>query len=150
MESTTLSLISQSLPETFPFYGMGDVSLVKNPKSTSPISALVEGKDGVSFKLLGEPAVLLVVLFDKNLDSSMYSELGNILASKLCTGLSEEGEGDLMITPPYPLKSEQLKRLASVGLPFIHRSYEHVNQDKTVLIEALILPITAEGQIGHA
>jgi hypothetical protein len=154
MEFNTLSTISQSLPETFPFYGLGTVSRVERGSSASPLSVLIEGKAAVSFRLLGDPAVLLIVLFDETLDASMYSELGNILASKLCQGLSEEGEGDLMVTPPLQLNSQQLSRLSRLSLSQLQLcenvAYQHVYGDKTVAIETLILPITAEGQIGHA
>ena len=152
MAFETLHQISDSLPEGFDFYGFGQVTRSK----AKPLSALTEitaGKSGVSFKLLGDPAALLVVLFDSGLDSSMYTELGNILASKLCQSLSEQGEGDLMITPPIVVRAEQLARLSQRNIPFIHQSYEHVDQGSTVLVETLILPILVNGaevQVGHA
>lgn len=140
------------LPESFPFYSFGQVTRREPAQSAKPLAEILAGKSGVSFRLLGEPAVLLVVLFDSELDASMYTEMGNILASKLCQSLSEQGEGDLMITPPLTLGAQQLARLLRANYPYIHRSYEHLNQDTQVLIETLILPVFANGEenIGNA
>ena len=155
MDVATLSGISESLPEEFGFYGFGEVKHspdVAQAKLKTPeeLQALLAGKIGVSFKLLGEPTALLVVIFSEGLDVSMYCELGNILASKLCQKLSEGGEGDLMITPPLLLGAPQLARLSRSGIPCIHRSYRHVDGDSTILLEALILPNEAGGQTGNA
>jgi hypothetical protein len=150
MTLDTLTHLSDSLPEHFDFYSFGKVLRSRQDESPAVLASLTEGKSAFSFKLLGDPAALLIVLFDSHLDASMYSELGNILASKLCQTLSEQGEGDLMITPPLALRPEQLARLSKLGIPYIHRSYEHVDQGQSVLIETLILPMTAEGQVGHA
>jgi hypothetical protein len=150
MDLQKLSEISALLPNEFPFFSVGTVARSTTAPSSERDLDFIQGKSGVSFKLLGEPAALLIVLFDRALDHSMYSELGNILASKLCQRLSEQGEGDLMITPPLMLKPEQLQRLSLTGAPFIRQSYEHAYQDKKVLVETIILPISAEGLVGHA
>lgn len=147
MIDETLTDASASLPESFSFYGFGAVARAREAERVKSLTEILSGKAGVSFRLLGEPAVLLIVLFDSKLDVSMYTEMGNILASKLCNNLSEKGEGDLMITPPLSLTSEQLARLLRTDFPYIHRSYEHVDQDVKVLIETLILPV---GNIGNA
>ena len=144
----SLSHASASLPESFSFYGFGAVARSREAEKVKSLADILTGKAGVSFRLLGDPAVLLIVLFDSSLDVSMYTEMGNILASKLCKNLSEQGEGDLMITPPLMLGSEQLAKLLRTEFPFIHRSYEHVNQDQSVLIETLILPVFVNGASG--
>jgi hypothetical protein len=147
MDTQTLSRISASLPDRFTFYGYGEVS---SRDSTGDLESLTANKIGVSFRVLGSPAALLIVLFENRLDVSMYSELGNILASKLCQKLSEQGEGDLMITPPVLITPTQLGRLSKMKLPFVHRSYQHLDDDRIVPVETLILPISAGGQVGHA
>lgn len=143
-----LRKISELLPDGFSFYEMGSVAQARS--RASELRELIQDKNGVMFKLLGEPAAILIVLFDRALDVSMYSELGNILASQLCQRLSELGEGDLMITPPLVLKPEQLGKLALMNSPFTQKSYEHRDGEKAVVIETLILPLSAEGQVGHA
>jgi len=149
MDLQTLAKISDSLPERFPFYSFGEVSRGDETRFTGQLD--VESKQAVSFRLLGDPAALLVVLFEEGVDVSMYCELGNILASKLCQKLSEGGEGDLMITPPLLLNEAQLRRLAHSNIPSIHRTYQHTYDNRTVLLETLILPIfTAGGDTGNA
>lgn len=147
--SELISDISRSLPEGFRFYDQGTVARVAAPKVTDLLGLSAE-KTAALFKLLGDPTALLVVLFDNKLDVSMYTELGNILASRLCQRLSENGEGDLMITPPLLLTEAQFLRLARVSPDFILQSYEHVNHGAVTRVDAVILPLSAEGQFGHA
>jgi len=100
------------------------------------------------------PSAILIFLFDANEDESMYTEMGNILASKLCQSLSDQEKSEMMISPPIQLQSAQLVRLASQHTG-IRRIYKHAylknGIETSTDVETWTLPLAngAEGPLGN-
>jgi chemotaxis protein CheY-P-specific phosphatase CheC len=73
----------------------------------------------------------------------MYSEAGNIIASKLATILSEKHGVDVVISPPVRLERAQLNLLASATQEIAEKTYVHSHAGKEVLLDALLLNYSA-------
>ncbi len=91
-------------PGGFDFYHLGQVEALNST------SIDFEGKQAVAFQLYGDQEGLFVLLFAEGLDTSLYSELGNVLASRMSRMLSESSDTDLMISPPRLLNPLQVKK----------------------------------------
>jgi hypothetical protein len=154
------------LPQRFSFYEQGQVILQNSITSilepTTP--SRLESRRGVGFRIFhldNAPSAILIFLFDANEDESMYTEMGNILASKLCQSLSEQEKSEMMISPPIQLQARQLLRLSSqhTGTRRIYlHTYLQNGIEKSTPVETWTLPLTtaantaantAEGQIGN-
>ena len=117
------------LPQNFSFYDQGKVALRDQRDSAVEPTApsQLEKRCGVGFRIYhldNAPSAILIFLFDTSEDESMYTEMGNILASKLCQSLSEQEKTEMMISPPIQLQGHQLVRLASQHTG-IRRIYSH-------------------------
>jgi hypothetical protein len=141
--------IAQLLPESFGFYDLGLVQAQNiNDKPVVPLD--LEKSRGVAFRVyhLDEgPSALLIFVFEDGLDPSMYTEMGNTLASKLCKNLSEQEKLEMMISPPIQLKSAPLKRLIGLGSRFggARRGYTHSyvlnGVQQSIPVETWTLPV---------
>src|SRR4051794_8579843 len=106
------------LPDGFDFYHLGRVETREG--SPFPLfdleSALLGNESALSFQLRGDVSGTLLVLFDSRfthgLDTSVYAELGNILASRVADRLNESSGLDVMISPPQTLGESGLKNIA--------------------------------------
>jgi hypothetical protein len=150
------------LPQRFSFYDQGQVTLRDSLNSTLEPSApsRLETRRGVGFRIYhldNAPSAILIFLFDANEDESMYTEMGNILASKLCQSLSEQEKSEMMISPPIQLQSHQLLRLSSqhtgTRRVYVH-TYLQNGIEKSTPVETWTLPLTTattavEGQFGN-
>jgi hypothetical protein len=147
------------LPKNFSFYDKGQVSL-SNEVANAPANALtspldLQNRRGVGFRIYhldDAPSAILIFLFDVSEDESMYTEMGNILASKLCQSLSEQEKSEMMISPPIQLQSHQLLRLASqhsgVRRVYSHRYLKNGIETSTD-VETWTLANGLEGPLGN-
>lgn len=166
-------MIRDSLPEKFRFYHLGDVKRVDSPSPSRtsleslPEDSELQGLRAVAFNLKGDVQGTLMILFNQKLDVSTYTELGNVLASKLATRLSEVRGADVLITPPRNLSPLQLeaflikirKTLSSqliaekrkpqvVRSRYIHSSVQssgEKNISKEIPVDALFVTAPSEG-----
>jgi len=150
----TMDLV-ELLPQRFSFYDQGQVTLQDShdsqdsTKSSLELSApsRLESRRGVGFRIYhldNAPSAILIFLFDANEDESMYTEMGNILASKLCQSLSEQEKSEMMISPPIQLQSHQLLRLSSqhTGTRRIYlHTYLQNGIEKSTPVETWTLPL---------
>jgi hypothetical protein len=149
MELNHLTEISDLLPENFGFYGLGSVDLQNKVESSETLPLDFDLLRGVVFRVYhldDAPSALLLFIFGADLDESMYTEMGNVLASRLCQGLTETQKSEMMISPPIMLKSNQLKRLAGPegkfsgpGRLYLH-SYSENGIKKSIPVETWTLP----------
>jgi hypothetical protein len=144
------------LPKSFSFYDKGQVTLsnelaneLPNDPANIPAKPLeLQNRRGVGFRIYhldDAPSAILIFLFDTNEDESMYTEMGNILASKLCQSLSEQEKSEMMISPPIQLQSHQLLRLASqhTGVRRVYsHSYLKNDIETSTDVETWTLPLT--------
>lgn len=136
-EGSTADLFSKALPESFQFYHLGEVrpSTGENHQP-SPVfdwknSTALEGYTAIGFKVLDEANLWFVVLFEKTLDTDVYSELGNILASRFATRLQRlrDGGDSLTISPPQKLSMRLFSKWIETSPPAWEQTYRHLNGD---------------------
>lgn len=120
----TLELLSNALPEKFSFYHLGEITLAPKDEKTALPSNL-QDHVALGFTLQGDWQAALVLIFDRGLDLSTYSEAGNIVASKLVTRLSQEHGVDLVLSPPTEIEEKQLGLLEKNSLNSAMRIYFH-------------------------
>jgi hypothetical protein len=142
---------SRALPEAFSFYHLGSVVTCPHPVLSPTFE---ENKTFIGFQLDADIRAILIVAFEKGLDLSLYSEMGNILASRLATEISQEIGEDVLLSPPQMLSLGLLRKILQTPSKdsLIHRRYTHTHADTDIAVDAWILPLTSnltEG-IGHA
>lgn len=137
-----LSHLVNALPNRFDFYHLGEVSL-------QPTDSDLPNSQAVAFHLTGDLQAIMIVLFDKNLDISTYSELGNILASKVATYFNHSTGLDLQISSPQLLTDVQTEHLVQNNQTIVRRTYTHIYDGKVIPLETLLLSAPVGG-IGHA
>lgn len=132
-ETELQQIIVRALPLRFAFYNMGEVEL---QQETTPID---EDVSAISYRMYGDVKSLLIVLFPKGLDLSLYAELGNVIASKIATQLSSDTSLDVMVSPPQILNEVQTQKLRLSQEHMIRRNYAHLYSNSLVQVETLIL-----------
>lgn len=147
-----LESLGAALPEKFSLYHLGEVT--GQPDAAKGELSSGDDSQAVSFRLHGDAEGVLLVLFERGLDVSLYTELGNIIASQAVTRLQQQKGLEVMISPPRLLGREQLAKLlaslSSVAIPHLRRTYLHTNGRVIVPVETLYLPILSEGMVGYA
>src|SRR4051812_8599967 len=123
-------LFETALPESFPFYHLGQICPV--PQETE-LSATESELAGVAFSIDCEgllEGAILIVFYDPDLDHDLYAEAGNVIASRLATELSRRTGGKSQISPPRRLSSTQLhslrKSILNSGV-FVKKCYSHMH-----------------------
>ncbi len=139
---------ADALPESFKFYHLGEV------KQTEVDGILeLEQQHIIAFRFYGDTQGVMLLLFKEGLDQSLYTEMGNIIASRSAQALEEKNGLGVMITPPYILKKSIAERLIENSDYCIQRSYHHKINGESIPVEVLIIPHThsalSEGG-GHA
>lgn len=137
-----LNHFADALPKTFDFYHLGKVELQAQSFDIDPEST------AVAFRIQGDVAVWAIVFFARELDASTYTELGNVLASKIATYLNSQIGTEVMVSSPHMLNSPQLERILTHASPLIRRTYMHFRKESIVPIEAWIISATGE-EIGY-
>jgi hypothetical protein len=145
MTTPGLDLLTQSLPENFSFYHLGVIAL--RDTASDPAARTIpdpnDDRAALAYHLRGDIQATVVLLLEPDLDVSMYSEAGNIIASKLATILAEKHGVDVVISPPTRLERAQLNLLASTTQEVAEKSYVHSHAGKEVLLDALLLNYSA-------
>jgi hypothetical protein len=139
MEDQTI--LTQALPENFPFYHLGTVEAQKAEGSDVEWTFDAD-QTAVSYRFHGDSEGMLVVVFDQGLDESTYLEMGNVIAAKLATNLSKAQGWDVMISPPEKLKSAQLQALLPRVPQKIIRNYLHLHQGRSILVSTLLFQMS--------
>jgi hypothetical protein len=134
---------TDALPEQFEFYHLGEVKQAM----TDQIIEL-DNKHIVAFRFYGDTQGVMLILFNEGLDASMYTEMGNIIASRSAQGLEEKDGLGIMITPPSTLKRSVAERLIENSDYCIQRSYHHKLNGEIVPIDVFIVPHKSVGSEG--
>lgn len=140
-----LEQIANALPLQLEFYHLGNVKMQPMEYEWFEVCTL-------AFRVFyTESSATVLIRFEKHLDCSMYSELGNLLVSQIAnqlTPFSEDHQRTVTITPPHFLSEERVAQLLSHCSP-VKKMYVHFFKSLMIPIEALILPDTTEG-MGYA
>jgi hypothetical protein len=138
---------TEALPEQFEFYHLGEVKQTMTDQIVD-----LDRKHIVAFRFYGDTQGVLLILFNEGLDASLYTEMGNIIASRSAQGLGEKDGIGVMITPPSTLKKTVAERLIANSDYCIQRSYHHKLNGEIIPIDVFVVPhspLGAEGA-GHA
>ncbi|OFZ18365.1 MAG: hypothetical protein A2X94_12515 [Bdellovibrionales bacterium GWB1_55_8] len=139
--------LMNALPEQFDFYHLGTVNL--EPEHTHPISEkLPDDAMAVAFQLSGDVSAALVLHFEKGLDPSIYSEMGNVIASRVATNLSKMENLDILVSPPRLLSEKHWENL-SQGHKLTGRTYLHLHRGISIRLHAILIN-PPQGNTGHA
>lgn len=137
----TLDVMNGAMPETFDFYHLGKVEA--RPAEAEDFLDL-EDSVFMGFRFQGDLNGILIAVFDRGLDLSTYTELGNIIASRFATRLSDASSIDVMISPPQTLGEPLFRKLTSAAPSLLSRTYRHLDGKLSVPIQVLLLPAVAQ------
>ncbi len=101
--------------------------------SSEPTALDLHEHTAVAFQINGDVQGVLLLLFDFGLDSDMYAEVGNVIASRFVAQL------DAVISPPKTLNHSQLERLMRSQKPLLRASYLHHYEKTVVPLTVLLL-----------
>jgi len=143
MTTPSLELLTHSLPENFSFYHLGEIAL--RDRSSLPATLPTDDRAAMAYTLRGDIQAAVVLMLEPGLDLSMYSEAGNIIASRLATQLAEKHGIDVVLSAPVRLERAQLELLAKTMPEFTEKTYVHSHAGKEVLLDALLF-MTSPGR----
>jgi hypothetical protein len=144
---------SDSMPDGFEFYHLGRVESAgdwADELSPSGNELPLEDRVAVAYRIQGDAQGALLILFDKGLDSSLYMEMGNIIASRTATQLNRIEGIDVLVSPPQVLKEAMARSLLAQASPASRRRYLHLHEGRSISVETVILPQLERGQTGNA
>lgn len=140
------SNLQNALPHTFDFYHLGSVELKPMPPLTVlPEPIELNGVTGIAYQFKGDFQGLLLLLVASELDVSTYSEMGNIIASRLANSLQSKEGLDVLITPPKVLERAQVARIIQSNPNQIYSAYDHILENLVVPVQTLLFPNWGEG-----
>jgi hypothetical protein len=124
------------LPEHFEFYDQG---LVTRTQKSDDQFRVGQRTLGLAYRIYGDWEGMIVLLIEQSLDLSMYSEIGNVIASRFASQL---GDGpDTLISPPMTLDPE-LILLYSKQNQRVAATYQHACEGKLIPLRVWILEAT--------
>ena len=138
---------NQHFPDSFDFYHLGLVEKRHSPSDGRLDQALgPESRIGFAYEVKGESRTWIVVLFDPEMDPSVCSEMGNVLASRFADRMSASEGGRVWISPPRSLSGP---RLTAVMKDLLRRgtktTYLHQAPKGWAEVEAWVLTAPWEG-----
>ncbi len=136
LERNDLMQLVNALPDSFDFYHLGTVK----QESHASIGYTAEKTCSIVFHLQGDLEAWVMILFDHELDTSLYSELGNLIVSKIANYLSAKNGLEIMISPPQSLNHAQAKKIIQTNTQAIKRTYVHFYNNSFIPIETVLLP----------
>jgi hypothetical protein len=145
-----ITIIGDALPNHIHFYHLGEVTL-KNEIHTNldEIDDHWPQNVSIGFRLSGDLKALLILLFSKDLDSSTYYELGNLLASQIANKLHSQQGLSIFISPPVQLNAGRVIQILRLQKKIFCKTYVHSYKNLLIPIETLVLPDLTE-EMGHA
>ncbi|MCM2324398.1 MAG: hypothetical protein NDJ90_14160 [Oligoflexia bacterium] len=135
-------MLREALPEGFDFYSLGTLVVAPEPTGTLDDPAELAELAFVAFRYSGDEQGLILTAFDRGLDSSMYTEMGNVLASRFADRLSRLSDGvGVGISPPLALEAEPARRLLQAAAQRrTERLFHHVHGNIAVPVRMIVLP----------
>ena len=148
--------MNSNLPEQFNFYDLGTVQ--RTDKNTDLIDKkILSNQIGVAFSIYSSEDLspvgvrsLLLLTFDEDLESDMYMEIGNILASRVAGQIHRRVGESILITPPLLLKNPSVQRLVQMKKHVLTDcTYQHIHNGKQIPLRVTMMKVEGEA-VGHA
>ncbi len=130
--------LETAFPEQFDFYHLGQVSAAPGNEDVSP--ELFEDQAVISFAFHGDFNGVLFLLVEDSLDRSLYSEMGNLIASMIANRLAAPDGIGVMPSPPREIPVETARRTASIAGVSLRRDYFHQTGKSVIPVTALLIP----------
>ncbi len=147
--------LADYLPEAIDFYDRSVICQAPSELLRGNPLEIDSDLQAVGFELFGERPAWILFLIPEHADLSEYTELGNILASRLAQDFSEAEDVPTLISPPRNLSAKDLDIFFRPGAKMEHRRFVRTFLDETTsLVDCLIISkpawVGAHGGIARA
>ena len=138
--------LSRHFPESFEFYHLGPVEKQAHPEFKENFQSLdLVNRVGFAYEVVGETHAWIIVLFDSDLDASVYSEMGNVIASRFADGMSQLDGKRVSISAPRELRPTLLASLGQVLASGLDKAtYLHQSTQGWIEVDAWVLTSLSE------
>jgi len=130
--------LGNALPDSFKFYHLGEVRAEDSEESPNAFYDDIHESTLISYRFEGDVKGLILVAIEKELDISIYSEMGNIIASRFANSLSRLGQ-DVMICSPTILDSKKVSQLLKFSTDNHLKTYSHLTGGASIKIRVLTM-----------
>jgi hypothetical protein len=128
-------VLENSLPDQFEFYHLGTIEQNRTPETQIDWDDLLV----IAYSLKGDLDAVFLIGIEKGLDASIYSEAGNIMASRLVTALDREAGLDVVLSPPQVLSTDLYTKLNAQWRTMLERDYLHLHEKNAVWVHSRIV-----------
>lgn len=144
-ETLTDQKLIQALPLSFDFYEMGQIQSLLTEPEELPLDAT-----GIAYRFSGDCTAWLILLFESSLDASLYSEVGNVLASQTANSLAKSEGLGVMTSPPIFLNETQVSSIRRrIQGRIVQKTYGHFSKGGVIPIHLLLFSNLSE-ETGNA
>ena len=140
----------EALPRDFSFYGLGNVLLSDSSGQLyQSLEKINHGHAAYRVHFKGELQGALILFFSEEWDSTLFAEMGNIIASRCANHLEKEHEMEVMITPPEPMTAAQIRQIGLRKPAGVVKTYRFSNLGHEIQVHVLVLSMRMQ-EAGHA
>ncbi len=143
-----LDQIEKALPKGFEFY---DYGTVERGETLSFEDIEFEGKTSYLFRLVGFELgqnYSLIICFHQDLERSKYIEIGNLVASKVATVMSQK-QREFFISPPREIPLKRVSKLDPTQYNMRIQQYLHSNENRQVPLEIIVIHNETKEEAHH-
>ena len=139
-----------SLPKNFSFYHLGEVQLETEAKTFldweyEKERLISSDQSAVVYQLTGEVNGSVFIMLAPDLDASAYSEMGNVIVSRMLEKLEELYLIQASLSSPRILAGKKLKETLEKLPPSIQGKVHHRTQHETISLNAFVSLIPTGG-----
>jgi len=132
------------LPTEFPFYEMGTLHL-ESPLAPMPMT----DHQGIGFQLASlDTRLMVIAFFHKNGDSSMFTEMGNIIVSKIANHKSAKGT-QWTVSPPFALTAPHVNAYLENATDIQMETYTFRSFTESQPLHFAFIPYPQDRKIAH-
>ena len=151
-------MLNQFFPEVLDFYESGKITacepveVIRDELAVLGLLDTLHDRVGVSLNIYSvdsEFQALMVLIFDRGLDASVYMEAGNVIAGRIADRLAstESFPNGVMISVPRLVDEPGIRLLVRSQRNLFSRSYLHIHSGNAIEIQTLLLPIKQKEQM---
>lgn len=151
-------MLNQIFPEVLDFYESGKITasepvqVIRDDLSLLGVLETLHDRVGVSLNVYSvdsEFQALMVLIFDRGLDTSIYMEAANVIAGRMADRLAcaESFPNGVMISVPRLIDESGIRLLIRSQRNILSRNYLHLHSGFAVEIQTLLIPVHHQGQM---
>lgn len=131
-----VEMVDQALPKSFEFYKEGHVALDPSNTTSLGMPENLEELQCLAYSIQGDLMGVALVLVDRDLDVSMYAEMGNIIVCRMISNIGKDL--DVIIGSPKELSESSIRKLCRQSNPVL-RKYCHYHDDLVIPVQTVIM-----------